>query len=92
MIDPPVLAATRNVSGIPFHVKAARDSGATRQEVLSSVLLGLSGVGSAVFAAVPAALEAYADQPVQPTGRGAAFATEMNRHHHNRSDNHNGKD
>jgi AhpD family alkylhydroperoxidase len=54
-----VLAATRNVSGIPFHVKAARDAGATRQEVLSSVLLGLPAVGSVVIAAVPVALEAY---------------------------------
>ena len=61
-----VLAATRNLSGIPFHVKAARDAGATRHEVLSSVLLGLPAVGSVVIAAVPAALEAY-DEGTQST-------------------------
>jgi AhpD family alkylhydroperoxidase len=61
-----VLAATRSVSGIPFHVKAARDAGATRQEVLSSVLVGLPAVGSVVVAAVPVALEQRAPDAGTP--------------------------
>jgi alkylhydroperoxidase/carboxymuconolactone decarboxylase family protein YurZ len=57
-----VLAATRNVSGSPFHVNPARGGGAARaarQEVLTSVLLGLPAVESVLIAAVPVALEAY---------------------------------
>ncbi len=35
-----VLAALRLTSCLPFHVKMAKASGATREEVISSVLLG----------------------------------------------------
>lgn len=54
-----VLAATGNTSGIPFHVLSAKTQGASREEVLSAVLLGLPAVGAVVVGAVPAALEAY---------------------------------
>lgn len=54
-----VLAATGNTSGMPFHVLSAKASGASRQEVLSAVLLGLPAVGAVVIGAVPTALEAY---------------------------------
>ncbi|SDG95338.1 MULTISPECIES: carboxymuconolactone decarboxylase family protein [unclassified Duganella] len=54
-----VLAATGNTSGIPFHVLSAKTHGASRQEVLSAVLIGLPAVGAVAISALPAALEAY---------------------------------
>ncbi|MDR6990165.1 carboxymuconolactone decarboxylase family protein [Luteimonas sp. 3794] len=54
-----VLAATGNASGIPFHVLSAKSHGASRQEVLSSVLLGLPAAGAVVIGALPAAVAAY---------------------------------
>jgi len=54
-----VLAATRLESGIPFHVKHAKSLGATRDEVLSVILVGLPAVGHAVTQCLPAALKAY---------------------------------
>src|SRR5512137_739467 len=60
-----VLAAVGGTTGIPFHVKSARAAGASRAEVISSVLLGLPAVGAAAVRSLPAALEAY-DAPDQP--------------------------
>ncbi|WP_039912850.1 carboxymuconolactone decarboxylase family protein [Cellvibrio mixtus] len=57
-----VLAATGNTSGIPFHVLSAKSHGASRQEVLSAILLGLPAAGAVVIGAVPLALEAYDGQ------------------------------
>lgn len=54
-----VLAAIRLESGLPFHVKMAKASGATRNEIISSILMGLPAVGNAVIQALPIALEAY---------------------------------
>jgi AhpD family alkylhydroperoxidase len=54
-----VLAALRMTSGIPFHVSSARQAGATREEVVSAVLLGLPAAGNAVTQSLPAALEAF---------------------------------
>lgn len=54
-----VLAATGNTSGIPFHVLSAKSHGASRQEVLSAVLIGLPAAGAVVIGAVPIAVEAY---------------------------------
>ena len=54
-----VIAAARLESGLPFHVKMAKMHGATRDEVISAVLIGLPAVGNVVTAALPAALEAY---------------------------------
>jgi alkylhydroperoxidase/carboxymuconolactone decarboxylase family protein YurZ len=54
-----VLASQRLVSGIPFHVNAAKAAGASRQEVISAVLVGLPAVGNAVIEALPVALQAY---------------------------------
>jgi alkylhydroperoxidase/carboxymuconolactone decarboxylase family protein YurZ len=50
-----VLAALRLESGVPFHVRVAKDAGATRAEVLSALLIGLP----AATACLPAALAAY---------------------------------
>ncbi|WP_180132213.1 carboxymuconolactone decarboxylase family protein [Rhodoferax sp. BLA1] len=57
-----VLAATGNTSGVPFHVLSAKSQGASRQEVLSAVLLGLPAAGATVIGVLPVALEAYDGQ------------------------------
>jgi len=54
-----VLSAVRMESGIPFHVHMAKKLGATREEVISAILVGLPAVGHAVTQVLPAALEAY---------------------------------
>lgn len=56
-----VLAAVGLLSGLPFHVKHAKELGATREEIKSAVLLSLPAVGNKVLAALPIALEAYDD-------------------------------
>lgn len=54
-----VLAALERLSGIPFHVQAAKQVGATREEVISAVLVGLPAAGHVVTQALPLAVEAY---------------------------------
>jgi alkylhydroperoxidase/carboxymuconolactone decarboxylase family protein YurZ len=54
-----VLAALDMTSGIPFHVQTAKDAGASREEVISAILLGLPAAGHRVTQALPAALTAY---------------------------------
>ncbi|MCY6371460.1 carboxymuconolactone decarboxylase family protein [Clostridium ganghwense] len=54
-----VLAAVRLESGITFHVKQAKANGASREEIISAVLVGLPAVGNAVTSSLPIALEAY---------------------------------
>jgi AhpD family alkylhydroperoxidase len=54
-----VLAALRMDSGIPFHVQQAKKKGATREEVISAILVGLPAVGNAVTQSMPAAVAAY---------------------------------
>jgi alkylhydroperoxidase/carboxymuconolactone decarboxylase family protein YurZ len=54
-----VLAALERPSGLPFHVKAAKKAGATREEVISAVLIGLPAAGHVVTQALPLAIEAY---------------------------------
>jgi len=54
-----VLAALRLDSGIPFHVQAAKKAGATREEVISAILVGLPAAGHVVTQALPAAIAAY---------------------------------
>ena len=53
-----VLAALRLESGVPFHVAHAKAAGATREEVISAVLLGLPAAGNQVTQVLPAALAA----------------------------------
>jgi alkylhydroperoxidase/carboxymuconolactone decarboxylase family protein YurZ len=57
-----VLAVLRLESGVPFHVTVAKNAGATRDEVVSALLVGLPAAGNAVVQALPGALHAY-DQP-----------------------------
>jgi alkylhydroperoxidase/carboxymuconolactone decarboxylase family protein YurZ len=54
-----VLAALRMESGVPFHVASAKKAGATREEVISAVLIGLPAAGHTVTQVLPAALAAY---------------------------------
>jgi len=54
-----VLAAVGLESGLPFHVLMAKNNGATRDEIISSILVGLPAVGMQVISSLPIALEAY---------------------------------
>ena len=54
-----VLAALRLEGGVSFHVAHAKRAGASRDEVISAVLVGLPAAGNQVVAALPAALAAY---------------------------------
>lgn len=54
-----VLAALRLEGGVPFHVKHARTLGATREEIISAVLIGLPATGNVVIQALPIALQAF---------------------------------
>jgi alkylhydroperoxidase/carboxymuconolactone decarboxylase family protein YurZ len=54
-----VLAALRLESGVPFHVGLAKTAGASRDEVLSAILVGLPAAGNGVTQIIPAAIRAY---------------------------------
>ena len=54
-----VLAAARLETGISFHVRSAKQLGATREEIISAVLIGLPAVGNGVIQSLPAAIQAY---------------------------------
>ncbi len=57
-----VLTAARMESGIPFHVKHAKSLGASREEIISAVLVGLPAVGNAVIQVLPAAIQAFDEE------------------------------
>jgi alkylhydroperoxidase/carboxymuconolactone decarboxylase family protein YurZ len=54
-----VLAAQRMHGAIPFFVQRAKNAGATRNEVISAILVGLPAAGSAVSQALPFAVDSY---------------------------------
>ena len=54
-----VLAALRLESGVPFHVQSAKGAGASRDEVISAILVGLPAAGNVVTQVLPAAVAAY---------------------------------
>jgi alkylhydroperoxidase/carboxymuconolactone decarboxylase family protein YurZ len=54
-----VLAAVRLEGGLSFHVKHAKALGATREEIISAILVGLPAVGNTVIQALPIALQAF---------------------------------
>jgi alkylhydroperoxidase/carboxymuconolactone decarboxylase family protein YurZ len=54
-----VLGALRLESGVPFHVEIARQAGASREEVVSAILVGLPAAGLGVTQVLPAAIAAY---------------------------------
>ncbi|MBO9570096.1 MAG: carboxymuconolactone decarboxylase family protein [Cellulomonas iranensis] len=53
-----VLAATGLHSGLDFHTRRAIELGASRDEVLSAVLVGLPAAGNRVTSALPSVLAA----------------------------------
>jgi len=57
-----VIAALRIVNGIPFHVKSAKQAGASREEVISAILIGLPSAGSVVTEALPVAVASYDEE------------------------------
>jgi hypothetical protein len=52
-------AAARPRGGIPFHVAHAKRAGATGDEVISAILIGLPAAGNGVTYALPAVIRAY---------------------------------
>lgn len=54
-----VLAALGMESGVPFHVQSAQNAGASREEVISAILVGLPAAGHRVTQVLPAAIAAY---------------------------------
>lgn len=54
-----VLASSRLEGGLPFHVKHAKSLGATKEEIISAVLIGLPAVGNIVIQSLPIAINAY---------------------------------
>jgi alkylhydroperoxidase/carboxymuconolactone decarboxylase family protein YurZ len=54
-----VLAALRMDGGIPFHVQTAKQCGASREEVISAILVGLPAAGHCVTQVLPTAIAAY---------------------------------
>lgn len=54
-----VLTALGLESGIPFHVHSAKSAGASRDEVISAILIGLPAAGNGVTRALPYAVEAF---------------------------------
>src|SRR5512143_1688775 len=48
-----VLAALRMESGVPFHVQTAKQAGASREEVVSAILIGLPAAGHGVTQVLP---------------------------------------
>jgi len=44
---------------VPFHIKHAKNLGATREEVISAILVGLPAAGHVVTQVLPVALESY---------------------------------
>ena len=57
-----VLASQRLEGGIAFHVQMAKQAGASREEVVSSILIGLPAAGLGVTQVLPAAIAAYEAQ------------------------------
>ena len=57
-----VLAALRLESGVPFHVQMAKQLGASREEIISAILIGLPAAGHSVTQLLPIALATYDSQ------------------------------
>lgn len=57
-----VMAAVRLESGLPFHVKMAKSRGATREEIIGSILVGLPAVGNGIIHSLPIALQAFDEE------------------------------
>jgi len=65
-----VLAALRLESGVPFHVQSVKQAGASRDEVISAILVGLPAAGHGVTQVLPAALAAFDAAQAPPANTG----------------------
>jgi alkylhydroperoxidase/carboxymuconolactone decarboxylase family protein YurZ len=54
-----VLAALGLETGVPFHVQSAKQAGASREEVISAILIGLPAAGHRVTQVLPVAVATY---------------------------------
>ena len=54
-----VLAALGRVSGVKFHVASLIEMGATCDEIISAILVGLPAAGHVVTQSLPAAMEVF---------------------------------
>jgi alkylhydroperoxidase/carboxymuconolactone decarboxylase family protein YurZ len=54
-----ILAALGMESGLPFHVAMARDAGASRDEIISAIMMALPTAGHHVTKGLQVALESY---------------------------------
>ena len=54
-----VLAALRLEGGVPPHVQLAKQAGASREQVISAVLVGLPVAGQGVTQVLPTAIATY---------------------------------
>ena len=54
-----VLAALGRESGIPFHVHLAQQVGASREEIISAILVGLPAAGHIVTLSLPPAIAEF---------------------------------
>ena len=54
-----ILAVAGLESGVPFHVKIARENGASREEIISAILMGLPAAGNQVIKCLPVAIETF---------------------------------
>lgn len=75
-----VLAAMRLEGGIPFHVHAAKQSGASRDEVISAILIGLPAAGLGVTQVLRAAIATYdapGEKPVDTESRSDQFTAKQ---------------
>jgi AhpD family alkylhydroperoxidase len=60
LINIAIQTATRNPRGVKFHAMMAKNDGATKEEVVSAVVMNLHLAGlAAVLDSLPAALEGY---------------------------------
>jgi alkylhydroperoxidase/carboxymuconolactone decarboxylase family protein YurZ len=57
-----VLSALQMESGIPFHVKSAKAAGASREEVISAILVGLPAAGHKVTQVLPTAIKTFDEE------------------------------
>ena len=56
-----ILAALGLEGGIPFHTSLARQAGATKEEIIHAVLVGLPAAGHKVTQVLPSILESLED-------------------------------
>ncbi len=54
-----VLAALRLESAVALHIRLAKQAGASREEVISAILVGLPAAGQSVTQVLPATIAAY---------------------------------